>query len=132
MFKEFKEFAIKGNAMDLAIGIIIGAAFTSIVNSLVNDILLPFSSLFTGKIDFGALKITLFNSVLIRYGSFINAVISFLIVSFTVFILVRQINRFKKSPPASTNTKECVYCKSLIPRAASRCPHCTSDLTGNR
>ncbi|HEV8601379.1 MAG TPA: large conductance mechanosensitive channel protein MscL [Patescibacteria group bacterium] len=128
MFKEFKEFAIKGNALDLAVGVVIGAAFSQIVNSLVNDILLPPLSLITGKVDFTSRVIRVFGHTLFRYGSFINAVINFLIISFAVFLLVRQINRFKRRPEEVANTKECPYCASAIPLKAVRCPNCTSEL----
>lgn len=143
MFKEFKEFAVKGNVMDLAIGIIIGAAFGRIVNSLVNDILMPPFGLLLGKINFADLYINLSGTdypslsvakeagaATINYGLFINEVISFLIVSFAVFLLVRQINRFKKPAPAPAApvTKECPHCLSTVPAKARRCAYCTSDL----
>jgi len=128
MFKEFKEFAIKGNALDLAVGVVIGAAFSQIVNSLVNDILLPPLSLVSGKVDFSSRVIRVFGHTLFRYGSFINAVINFLIISFAVFLLVRQINRFKRRPEEVANTKECPFCASAIPLKAMRCPFCTSQL----
>ncbi|MBI4363287.1 MAG: large conductance mechanosensitive channel protein MscL [Candidatus Doudnabacteria bacterium] len=128
MFKEFKEFAIKGNALDLAIGVIIGAAFGQIVNSLVNDIFLPLLSLFTGTVDFSNVVIGLPGPGVLKFGSFLNALINFLIVSFAVFILVKQINRFKRKPQEASNTKECPFCKSVINLKATRCPECTSEL----
>jgi large conductance mechanosensitive channel len=147
MFKQFKEFVIRGNVIDLAVGIIIGAAFTGVVNSLVNDVIMPPIGLLLGKVDFTNLFLTLsgshFNTlaeakaggaVTINYGSFINTIISFLIVAFSVFMLVRQINiikrNFEKEPPqVSPTTKVCSYCKSLINIEATRCPQCTSDLS---
>lgn len=142
MWKEFKEFALKGNVLDLAIGIIIGAAFGRIVNSLVNDILMPPFGLLLGKINFSDLYISLSGTpytslaaakeagaATLNYGLFINEVISFLIISFAVFILIKQINRFKKpAPPAAPATKECPYCLSAVPAGAKRCAFCTSDL----
>src|SRR3989338_4024493 len=128
MLKEFKEFAIKGNALDLAVGVIIGAAFSSIVNSLVNDIFTPILSVFTGQVDLSKLVLGLPGKAVLRYGSFFNAVISFLIVSFAVFVLVKQINRLKRKPQEDSNTKECPFCKSVINLKATRCPECTSAL----
>lgn len=142
MLKEFKEFALKGNVLDLAVGIIIGAAFGRIVNSLVNDILMPPFGLLLGKINFSDLYFNLSGTTYaslaaakeagaptLNYGIFINEVISFLIVSFAIFILVKQINRFK--PPASASepaTKQCPHCLSTIPVKATRCAFCTSQL----
>ncbi|MHC1782187.1 MAG: large conductance mechanosensitive channel protein MscL [Anaerolineaceae bacterium] len=142
MLKEFKEFALKGNVLDLAIGIIIGAAFGRIVNSLVNDILMPPFGLLLGKINFADLYINLSTipyaslaaakeagAPTLNYGLFVNEVISFLIVSFAIFLLVKQINRFKKpAPVAQPDTKECPHCLSKIPTKASRCAFCTSEL----
>lgn len=127
MWKEFKEFAIKGNALELAVGVVIGAAFSQIVNSLVNDILNPFLSLFVGKVDFKGLSLGLFGHA-IKYGSFLNAVINFLIVSFAVFLVIKQINRFRRRPSEVPHTKECPFCKTAIDKAATRCPACTSQL----
>jgi large conductance mechanosensitive channel len=135
MLKEFKEFAVKGNVVDLAVGIIIGAAFTGIVQSLVNDILMPPLGWLVGNIDFSELAIVLpvrsaeGEPVTINYGKFINALINFLLVSFAVFLLVKQINRLKRkeSPPAP-NTKNCPYCISPMDLKATRCPHCTAEL----
>lgn len=149
MWNDFKSFAIRGNVIDMAVGIIIGAAFTSVVQSLVNDILMPSLGLLTGGIDFSGAYIVLqegatpapYNSlqaaqeagaVVLRYGNFINAVISFTIVAFAVFLLVRYINILKspkKSPePVTPDIKKCPYCYSDIAIEAKRCPHCTSDL----
>ena len=126
VWKEFKEFAIKGNALDLAVGVIIGAAFSQIVNSLVNDILNPFLSILTGKVDFSKLAVTLLGTS-IRYGAFINALINFILVALVVFLAIKQINRFRKKP--EPNTKDCEFCKSSIPLKALRCPNCTSQLS---
>ena len=149
MLKEFKEFAMRGNVVDMAVGIIIGAAFGTIVTSLVADILMPPIGLLLGSIDFGNLFIVLkegakvagpyaslaaakaAGAVTINYGFFINTVISFVIVAFAVFLLVRNINRLKRqeeAPPAVPTTKECSRCFSTIPIKATRCPHCTSEL----
>ncbi len=142
MLKEFKEFAIKGNAFDLAVGVIIGAAFGSIVSSLVNDVLMPPLGMVTGRLDFKDLFIALNGQTyaslavakqagapVIAYGAFINTIINFLLVAFAVFLLVKQINRLRRpgaAPPPST--RECPYCASAIPIKATRCPQCTSDL----
>lgn len=149
MLKEFKEFAMRGNVVDMAVGIIIGAAFGTIVTSLVADILMPPVGLLLGNIDFANLFIVLkegakasgpyaslaaakaAGAVTINYGLFINTIISFLIVAFAVFLLVRSINRLKRQeevPPPVPTTKECSHCFSAIPIKATRCPHCTSDL----
>ena len=148
MFQEFKEFAMKGNVVDMAVGIIIGAAFTSVVSSLVADIIMPPVGLLLGNVDFANLFLVLkegkfpgpYNSlaaakasgaVTFNFGIFINSIISFLIVSFAVFLLVRNINRARRqeaAPPAASNTKECPYCLSTVPMKAVRCSHCTSDL----
>lgn len=142
MLKEFKEFALRGNVLDMAIGIIIGAAFGRIISSLVNDILLPPIGLLLGKVDFSNLFINLSGKAFasladakaagaatINYGVFLNEVINFLIVAFAIFFLVRQINRFKR--PAAVpepTTKACPFCQTEIPIKATRCPHCTSQL----
>jgi large conductance mechanosensitive channel len=148
MFKEFKEFALKGNVVDMAVGIIIGAAFGTIVTSLVADIIMPPIGLILGKVDFSSLFIILkegkvagpydslaaaktAGAVTVNYGAFINTIISFLIVAFAVFLLIRNINRLqrqKEAPPAAPATKECPYCLSVIPIKATRCAHCTSDI----
>lgn len=148
MFKEFKEFALRGSVIDMAVGIIIGAAFGTIVNSLVSDIIMPPIGLILGKVDFSSLFIVLkegkvagpYNSlaaakaagaVTINYGMFVNTIISFLIVAFAVFLLIRNINKLKReeeTPPAVPTTKGCPYCLSIIPIKATRCAHCTSEL----
>jgi large conductance mechanosensitive channel len=144
MLKEFKEFALKGSVMDLAIGVIIGAAFGKIVTSLVNDVIMPPIGVMIGKVDFSNLFIDLsgqhHNSVAeakaagaatINIGMFINNVIDFILVAFVVFLLVRQINRFRRTPPPPPpNTKDCPFCASAIPLKATRCPACTSQLAG--
>ena len=144
MWKEFKEFALRGNVIDLAIGVVIGAAFGSIVTSFVNDILMPPIGLLLGKVDFSNLFINLSRqsyasleeaqaagAATINNGLFINTVLDFLIVAFVVFLFVRQVNRMRRAaeaPPAEAETKECPYCLSTIPEKATRCPHCTSEL----
>ena len=144
MLKEFKEFAMRGNAIDMAVGIVIGAAFGRIVSSLVADIIMPPIGLLLGRGDFSNLFINLsgqhYDSLadakkagvaVISYGAFLNTVIEFLIVAFAIFLLVRQINRFQKPAPApAPSTKECPYCASTIPLKAVRCPNCTSELKG--
>jgi large conductance mechanosensitive channel len=139
MLKEFKEFAMRGNVVDMAIGIIIGAAFGKIITSLVNDILMPPIGLLLGKMDFSNLFINLSGrpysslseakaagAAAISYGIFLNHVIDFIIVAFAIFMLVRQINRMKRQPEPAT--KDCPYCTSKIPVKAIRCPLCTSAL----
>ncbi len=148
MLKEFKEFAMKGSVLDMAIGIIIGGAFSPIVKSLVNDVLMPPIGLLMGNVDFSNLFAVLkegteagpyaslaaaqeAGAVTINYGVFFNNVISFVIVAFAIFMMVKAINRWKReeeAPPAEPTTKECEYCHTEIPIAASRCPHCTSEL----
>lgn len=141
---EFKEFAVKGNVIDMAVGIIIGAAFGSIVNSLVKDVIMPPVGMLMGGINFADMFMALDGKTYaslaeaqaaaaptINYGLFINAIISFIIVALAIFVLVRQVNALKKQPAApEPNTKECPYCKESIPKAAVKCSHCTSDLTG--
>ncbi|MCL4704275.1 large-conductance mechanosensitive channel protein MscL [bacterium] len=131
MFKEFKEFAMRGNVVDMAVGIIIGAAFGGIVTSLVNDVLMPPIGVLTGGIDFSKLALSLQDepAVTIKYGVFINAVINFLIIAFAIFMLVRAMNRLKRkeeAPPAAPTTKECPECLMTIPLKAKRCGHCTA------
>ncbi|MFZ5447424.1 MAG: large-conductance mechanosensitive channel protein MscL [Thermodesulfobacteriota bacterium] len=146
MFKEFKEFAMRGSVVDMAVGIIIGAAFGTVVKSLVADIIMPPIGLLLGNVDFTNLFITLkagkeagpyaslaaaqaVGAVTLNLGVFINTIISFLIVAFAVFLVIRGMNRLqreKEVPPATT--KECPHCASEIPLKASRCPHCTSEL----
>ena len=128
MLKEFKEFAVKGNAIDMAVGIIIGGAFGKIVTSLVNDIIMPPLGLLLGRIPFADLAIHLNGKPFVKYGLFINNVVDFLIVAFCIFLVIRQINRLQAPPPDEPTTKECPECCSAIPIKASRCPHCTSQL----
>ena len=133
--KEFKEFIAKGNVMDMAVGIIIGGAFTAIVNSLVNDILMPVLSLLTGGLDFSSLCIVLGegeDAATFNYGAFIAAVINFLLIALVIFSLIKSINKLsRKKPeePAPATTKECPFCKEQIAKDATRCPHCTSELS---
>lgn len=135
--KEFKEFISRGNVMDMAVGVIIGGAFTAIVNSLVNDIMMPLLSLLTGGFDFTALCIALGEgegAATFNYGSFIAAVINFLLISLVIFLLVKGLNKLaartkKEQQPAPATTKECPFCKEQIAIEATRCPHCTSELT---
>lgn len=146
MWQEFKEFAMRGSVLDLAIGVIIGAAFGSVVSSLVNDILMPPIGLLLGQVDFSSLYINLsgqeFESLAaaqaagaatINYGLFINHVIDFLIVAFVIFLVVKQVNRLQRlgqeeQAPAAPTTKTCPYCQTNIPLRATRCPNCTSEL----
>ena len=149
MLKEFKEFAMKGNVVDMAVGIVIGAAFGTIIKSLVADIIMPPIGILLGGVDFSDLFIVLkegaqagpfaslveakaAGAVTINYGAFVNTVISFLIVAFAIFLLIKQMNALKKkeeAPPAEPTTKDCQYCFSTIPIKATRCGHCTSDIT---
>jgi len=135
MFKEFREFALKGSVLDLAVGIIIGAAFTKVVNSLVSDIIMPPLGLLTRSTDFVKewgipLPIYGVGEATIRIGSFLDVITQFLIVAFAIFLLVRGINRLRRAneAPAVPATKECPYCCSAIPVKATRCPQCTSQL----
>lgn len=143
MLKEFKEFAMRGSVLDLAVGIVIGAAFGKIVTSVVNDILMPPIGLLLGGVDFSALFVNLsrgvFRSVAearaagaptLNYGLFINTVLEFIIVSFAVFLVVRTANRMVPRPAEVVSVKECPYCRTSIPIAAARCPNCTSQLSG--
>jgi large conductance mechanosensitive channel protein len=143
MFKEFKTFIMRGNVLDLAIGIIIGGAFGKIVTSLVNDIIMPPIGLLLGKVDFSSLFVNLSGkpyasladaqaagAPTINYGVFLNTVIDFLIVSFIIFLIVREVNRLSAKPaaPAEVTTRECPYCCTEVSIKATRCPHCTSEL----
>lgn len=128
MLKEFRDFAMRGNVMDLAIAVIIGGAFGKIIASLVNDILMPLIGLLLGGLTFSELSATV-NGVDITYGLFIQAVVDFIIVAFVIFMIVRTMNKLKKQPaPADPTTKECPYCFTTVPIKATRCPHCTSQL----
>jgi large conductance mechanosensitive channel len=149
MFKEFKEFAMRGNVLDMAVGIIIGGAFGTIIGSLVSDVIMPPIGMALGNVDFANLFILLKDgakaagpyasladakaagAVTINYGVFINSVISFLIVAFAVFLLIRSMNKLKReeaAPPAEPTTRDCPFCYSSIPLKASRCPQCTSEV----
>jgi large conductance mechanosensitive channel len=142
LLKEFKEFAMKGNVLDMAVGIIIGASFGKIVSSLVNDMVMPPIGLVLGKVDFSSMYINLSGAqyaslaeakkagaATINYGLFINVLIEFAIVAFVVFLLIRQVNKMRREAPkpvASPTTKECPYCISSISLKATKCPNCTS------
>jgi large conductance mechanosensitive channel len=141
VFKEFKDFAMRGSVLDLAVGVIIGAAFGKIIASLVDDVLLPPIGQLLGKVDFSSLFINLsgthFDSLkaakeagkaTLNYGNFINTVINFLIVAFVVFLVVRMVNRWMPKPPAPVTTKDCPQCAMAIPIAAKKCGHCTSAI----
>lgn len=132
-FNEFKKFAMRGNVMDMAVGIIIGAAFGKIVDSMVKDIMMPPIGLLLGKVDFSDLKWKIADDVSINYGVFLNNVISFIIVAFAVFVLIKAVNKLQekmiKEEEAAPTTKKCPYCCEEIPLAAVKCPHCTSDLS---
>jgi large conductance mechanosensitive channel len=143
MWQEFKKFALRGNVIDLAVGFIVGAAFSGIVKSLVNDILMPPLGLILGKVDFSNLYINFsrvhYSSLAeakaagaptINYGVFLNTIVEFVIVAFALFLLIRQVNRWTAKPaaPAEPTTKECPYCFTVIPVRAVRCPNCTSAL----
>lgn len=131
MLKEFREFALRGNVVDMAIGIIIGAAFGKVISSLVNDLLMPPLGFILGKVDFSNLVITLNQktadapAVVVSYGSFINTIISFILVAFAAFIVIRQMNKIIKT---KATKKDCPFCNSSISLKAKRCPQCTSSL----
>jgi large conductance mechanosensitive channel len=147
MFKDFKQFIMRGNVLDLAVAVIIGAAFGKIVSSFVNDVIMPPIGLLLGKVDFSSLYVNLSGTAYkslaeakaagaptINYGLFLNAVIDFIIVAFVIFLVIRgatRLQRLKAEPaaaPAAPTTKECPRCFSAIPIQATRCPHCTSEL----
>jgi large conductance mechanosensitive channel len=142
MLKEFKQFAMRGNVLDMAVGIIIGAAFGKIITSLVSDILMPPLGLVLGKVDFSNLFLNIsgksYESLAaakaagaptVNYGLFLNNIIDFLIVAFAIFLLIRMVNRWNKpAPAAAPMTTDCPFCATAIPIAAKRCPHCTSEL----
>jgi len=127
MLKEFREFAIRGNVMDLAVGVIIGGAFGKIVSSLVGDILMPLIGLLMGGVNFSDQAIHVGNAV-VKWGAFVQSIIDFIIVAFVIFLLVRAMNRLKREEPTTPTTKECPYCFTTIPLKAARCPNCTSEL----
>jgi large conductance mechanosensitive channel len=148
MFKEFREFAMRGSVLDMAVGIIIGAAFGAIVTSLVADVLMPPIGLLLGRVDFANLYVLLTagqtpgpyaslaaahqaGAVTLNYGAFINKIISFLIVAFALFLMIRSMNRMKRkaeAPAPAPTTKDCPFCATAVPLKAVRCPHCTSEL----
>jgi large conductance mechanosensitive channel len=146
MFKEFREFIMRGNVLDLAVGVIIGAAFGGVVTSLVNDVIMPPIGLALGQVDFKDLFVLLkegttpgpyasvaaakaAGAVTLNWGAFVNTLINFLIVGFAIFMIVRLANKLHKKPePAPAPTKECPYCLSSVPLKATRCPQCTSEL----
>jgi len=135
LLQEFKEFAVKGNVVDMAVGVVIGGAFGKIVASLVNDVIMPPIGLLLGQVDFSQLTLTLkeaaegTSAVTINYGKFINNVVDFTIVAFCIFLVIKQINRLKRTPPpADPTTKSCPECLMEVPKAAKRCGHCTSTL----
>jgi large conductance mechanosensitive channel len=144
MLKEFKEFAMKGNVLDMAVGIIIGGAFGKIISSFVGDVLMPPIGLLLGKMDFTSLFLNLSDkpyaslaeakaagAPTLNYGVFINTVLDFLIVAFVIFLLIKQVNRMRakpEAPPAAPTAKDCPFCATAIPIKAARCPNCTSEL----
>ncbi|MEN6559692.1 MAG: large-conductance mechanosensitive channel protein MscL [Acidobacteriota bacterium] len=131
MFKEFKEFAMRGSVLDMAVGIILGGAFGAIVSSLVNDVLMPPIGLLLGRVDFSKLSLALSDTVSLNYGRFINTIITFVIVAFCLFLVIRAMNRLQKkaeAPAPAPTTKDCPYCATAVPIRAVRCPHCTSEL----
>ena len=140
MLKEFKEFAMRGNVLDMAVGIIIGAAFGKIITSFVGDILMPPLGMLLGSVDFSSLFVSLSGDYpslaaakeagapTINYGVFINTIINFILIAFAVFVVVRQANRLKGPPPPAPPARECPQCATVIPVKARRCPHCTSEL----
>jgi len=144
MLREFKEFAMRGSVLDMAVGVIIGAAFGKIVTSLVEDILMPPLGLLLDKMDFSNLFVSLSGqqfpslaaakaagAATLNYGLFLNTVLNFVIVAFAVFLLIRQVNRLRREPavaPPAPTTRDCPYCLSAIPLKATRCAHCTADL----
>lgn len=149
MFKEFKEFAMRGNVLDMAVGIIIGGAFGTIIKSMVDDVIMPPVGLALGRVDFSNLFVVLRDgakaaapyasvadakaagAVTINYGLFINSVVSFVIVAFCVFLLIRTMNRLRReeeAPPSKPTTRDCPFCYTAIPLKASRCPQCTSEV----
>ena len=143
MFKEFREFAMRGNVLDMAVGIIIGIAFGAIITSLVSDIIMPPIGLLLGRVDFSDLFLNLSGgsyatlaaakeagAVTINYGVFVNSVINFIIIAFVLFLIVRSMNKLQRGEetPAEPTTKECPFCLSQVPIKATRCPHCTSQL----
>ena len=150
MLKEFRDFVMRGNVLDLAVGVIIGTAFNAIVKSLVNDLLMPPIGLLLGRVDFGNLLLVLkvgdpsapyatladaqaAGAVTINYGVFVNTIVSFVITAFAMFVVIKAVNQLKRkeeAPPPEPTDKDCPYCFTKIPIKATRCPHCTSQLAG--
>lgn len=141
MYKEFKEFIMRGNVVDLAVGVVIGAAFGKIVTSFVEDVLMPPIGLALGNVDFSNLFINLSGkdyptiaaakaagAATLNYGIFFNNIINFLIIAFAIFLLIKQINRMQRAAPAAPTTKDCPYCLSAVPLKATKCAHCTAEL----
>ena len=141
MLKDFKEFALRGNVLDMAIGIIIGVAFGKIITSLVNDIIMPPIGLLLGRVNFADLYLTLggqsypslaaakaAGAATINYGAFLNTILDFVIVAFAMFLIIKQVNRAFPPAPVETTTRECPFCMSQIPIKATRCPNCTSQI----
>ena len=141
MLKDFKEFIMRGNVLDMAVGIIIGIAFGAIVNSIVNDIVMPPIGMLLGNVDFSNLFANLSGgtytslaeakkagAAVIAYGAFINTIINFLLIAIVMFVMIRVFNRFRKKQEAAPNTKDCPFCFTGIPLKATRCPNCTSEL----
>ena len=143
LMKEFKQFAVQGNMLDMAVGMIIGAAFKDIVNSVVNDLIMPVVSIFTGKVDFANMFIALDGGTyatladaeaaaapVLKYGTFITEVINFVILAFVIFMMVKMVNKLRTpEAPAAPTEKTCPFCQTKISIKATKCPHCTSELT---
>ena len=131
MLKEFKEFIMRGNVLDLAIAVIIGGAFGKIIGSLVNDILMPLIGLVLGGVNFSELAFTV-GEAMVKWGAFVQAIVDFVIIAFVIFMIVRAVNKTKKkeepAPPEEPTTKDCPYCFTTIAIQATRCPNCTSEL----
>lgn len=127
MLKEFREFAIRGNVMDLAIAVIIGGAFGKIITSLVGDVLMPLIGLILGGVNFSEQAFTVGEAV-VKWGAFVQSIIDFVIIAFVIFLLVRAMNRLKREEPVTPTTKECPHCFTTIPLKATRCPNCTSEI----
>ncbi len=134
LLTEFRDFAVKGNAVDMAVGIIVGGAFGKVVTSLVNDMVMPPIGMLLGRVDFSSLSITLQDksanaaAVMISYGKFLNTILDFLIVAVCIFLVIKQLNRLRQPPPAEPPTKTCPQCLSTIPLKAVRCAYCTSPV----
>jgi large conductance mechanosensitive channel len=132
MLKEFRDFVMRGNVLELAVAVIIGGAFGKIVSSLVNDIIMPLIGLVMGGVNFSELAVTV-NEAVIKWGSFVQTILDFLVIALIIFLIVKTANKMKKAPapaaPAEPTTKECPHCFSIIAIKATRCPNCTSELT---